>query len=42
MTKDLSKYQFNMYSEPSFSYMNTSGLNYQKDSFYECIKQTYD
>lgn len=24
------------------SSMNTSDLNHQKDSFYECIKQTYD
>ncbi len=42
MTKDLSKYQFNRYSEPPLSYMNISDLKHQKDSFYEYIKQTYD
>lgn len=31
-----------LFCENSLYYMNISDLNHQKDSFYECIKQTYD
>ncbi len=31
-----------LFCENSLPYMNNSDLKYQKDSFYECIKQIYD